>query len=161
MNGLRLKYLRRLWHCSLWSWPGICWWLGESRIRPPSSFNILITMHRCTYGHLYKLRQTVLYIISVHRYKKYKSINNKSLHTWYRMNFIHSCVSAGCSLSRLLNSSVLPDKSAALCPVSMSCFGCSGCSCCPFPCSHRAVEESYTPRGFTDDVCVLFPALTR
>lgn len=79
--------------------------------------------------------------------------------TWNFINFTHSCVSVGCSLSCLLNSSVLPVKSVALGSDFMSGLCSAVCTCCPFPWSQRAVEESYTPRGFTAADCTLTPGL--
>lgn len=81
--------------------------------------------------------------------------------TWNFINFIHSCVSVGCSLSCLLNSSVLPVKGVALGSDFMSRLSCSACTWRPFPWSQRAVEESYTPRGFTAADCTSPPGLKR
>lgn len=74
--------------------------------------------------------------------------------TWYFIYCSQSSVSDGCSLSCLLNSSVLPVSCDTDCPACTSCFSWSVC-CCPFPCRQRAVEESYTPRGLTQDVVSL------
>lgn len=89
-----------------------------------------------------------------------KALHKLHLFTWNFINFIHSCVSVGCSLNCLLNSSVLPVKGVAL-GSDLSRFSCSACTCCPFPWSQRAVEESYTPRGFTAVDCTSLPGLKR